>query len=110
MNNICDKIIFHGLNSWFKNIIEKFGWITLQLSIIDNCYNKDSKHLKYKIKSYLYEIDSFTNKCKYKISVTNDEDRINDITILHDKVVCFKNIILEILTKYSYKYIIELYN
>lgn len=92
----CGNATYLGLNHWFKSLSDRLGWIVITADTTD-CNKIEIRHKKHKLKSYVSELESFLSHVQKKIDTTKDEDKINDLIIMHKKMCCFSdNVLLQI--------------
>jgi len=65
-------VTYHGLHEWYKHSFEHLGWMLLA---------KQHKRLS-KVKNYVQSIKHLQDSLVYKINLTRDQDRRDDLKIL----------------------------
>jgi hypothetical protein len=71
------NMTFHGLNHWMVSMFEKLGWMVLA--------ERDGHH--HKIVSYKKSLSELVEAIEEKIKCTHDEDRMEDLHIMHKNVL-----------------------
>jgi len=78
INIMIYNVTTRALHDWTKAEFEKLGWMVLA--------NRD--HHKYKIDGYKMGLNHLKEALEQKIGKTQEEDRRNDLMILHRNLEC----------------------
>jgi len=93
----CNVVTYDGLHCCYVKLIEKYGRIILYFS--ETCTEKETLHRKSKVENYIKELEHLIFQCQRKLSLLVDEDKKDDILIIHDKVTKFHSNITPFLIK-----------
>ena len=84
----CHDHTFHGLHEWHNNMFEKMGMVGKSW-----CEGN-----KLKMESYKDSLNKLKTALYNKKNKTHDEDRKDDLQILHDNITCLLNYVNKLST------------
>jgi len=75
---------YEGLMKWYVSQMEKFGWM-----IVLSQNETDNVHKENKLNVYIDSLNELKKCIEYKIKTLNDEDKKNDLLIIHKRLIKF---------------------